>query len=260
MMAKPNVRVLAGAIALFLASGLTGILIGKLVWETGLTEPATGEELPESLSFRSWAEAKRALVEHAEADIKRISKYAREADVKSIPKYAERDPVVLGNCMAAMQEIRRFERNQKTRPLVIRGRIEEGKKETYLIFSAINSHRETNQIIILAKTDEGTIIKSVIQDSRSRKLPGLVSQRGVLVRFVPVSEIASSGVEEAPGEITVTTEFDLFAPVPLPEGLPLAVGIKDRNGQISSFARVTHATSGEPRHPVATGPRDPNVQ
>ncbi|MGB2820532.1 MAG: hypothetical protein WBF17_06090 [Phycisphaerae bacterium] len=233
IMTKASWRLVVGALVLCIASGFAGALIGRLA--CGTADPAWGakDELPDSLTFPSAAEAKQALVQDAYLDIDYIRKQATG------------NPAVAGNCMAAMQQVQWFDQGRKMPPLMVHGSLGGSKGERSLGFEGINSYRETDEVIVLAVTSEGTIIRVVTKFGFSTKDAGLNSNTALLVKFVPVSEIVSSGVKQASGEVLVQVDFDVFTSMPLPDGLPLAVGIRDRNGLMSNFVPVSRGPSAK---------------
>jgi len=244
-MATANWRLLAGALALSLASVFAGALIGRLLCGTPDAGRAREGELPDPLNFSSSSEAKQALVMDAESAMRHIRRIA--------PK----NPAVTGNCIAAMQQMRWFEEDRETYPLVVHARIQESGQEKVLVVCAINCHRETDQLIVVAVTGEGTTIRIVINFNFERKSSLLVFERVVVVRYGPVNEIVSSGLKEPSGEILVSYDYELNTVVLLPESLPLALAIRDRNGLISNFAPIIEKpfrksdARGEANAPVA---------
>jgi hypothetical protein len=203
------------------------MILGVSAALPGCAPDALDDDLPDRIDIADPEEKRRHLLDQAQEWMAEVS--------ETFPD----DPVVRANCSLASERAAADYANRKAHPLAMAAWLDvNGKRDSFEIH-ALNVRRETDQIVIAAKTADGRLLRIVDELGRRAKDYSLIAVRAVLVKRVPLAELVEKAEEGPSGELVLVTTHTSPATVLLvPDSVPLAAAVRDRGGALSNFVPV----------------------
>ena len=203
------------------------IVLGLSLALFGCAPDAGSDDLPDRIGIADPGEKRRHLLDQAQEWIAEVS--------KTFPD----DPVVLANCSLASERAAADYANREARPLTMAAWLDvNGKRDSFEIH-ALDVTRETDQIVIAARTPDGRLLRIVDELGRWAKDHSLIAVRAVLVRRVPLADLVDKAEEAPSGELVLVTRHTSPVTVLLvPDSVPLAAAVRNRGGALSNFVPV----------------------
>jgi len=161
---------------------------------------------------------------------------ARIADCRS---KNPRDSLCVANCLVASDLVESDYGKEDASPFVIAAYLlTRWNGRTAVVVYAVNCRRETDQVMLVCRTPEGSRLWVRMAIRRSTKDASLVSTLVWPAKMVEVAQLAKMGKSAGRGEVFVWAEMAPFTAQPTPNAPDLVVAIRDRNGMMSNFVPV----------------------
>ncbi len=221
---------LSRCVCLAAAAALGAAVAAPTVW--WLTHGSSGEpdeqnELPDSMEVDGPGELRRVLLDQANSSLRGYL-HAYGADL-----------LVYANCACALDRLERDLGNPRASPLMVCAviRMIDRDRKPFLV-KALNGRRETDEVVVLARTPDGRTIRIVRHFPLRQKESSAFLGKALYVEFAPVEELASLGEKSPNGEIVIATTHRFGRAIRLPQNAVLTVAVRDRSGVLSNFVPV----------------------
>lgn len=180
-------------------------------------------------------------------------------------KRTDPDNVLLGvNCELAKERAVQDCEQANASPLMLDAvLLPHGEREPILRFSALNTRRETDRLLLAGKTATGELLRVVYSLNGAWKEASLVTLRGVSVRKVSTEDIQRLGSVKR-SEVGIEVNIRIkpgTSEIPIPDITPIVAAVGDRNGYVSNFIKVRRQKAARypnqrPSPPSNAGPRN----
>lgn len=212
-----------------LCAAALGIVLLGLVLIPGRAPSgkAATDELPDAVTIKDPQRKRQALLDGAAAYLMDVR--------ESLPA----DPAARANCDVAWQMAAADYDAASSRPFAVAAWLHKGLRTAAgICVYALNTRRETSGVEVTCLTPEGKVLKIVRQWPITAKFPSLMDGFAMCVEFRPLEQIIAAAKPDDEGNLLFMVAPGPETAMVLPEGVPIAVAVRDRNGEVSNFVPV----------------------
>ncbi len=209
-----------------------GLIVIQMCVQAGKAAP---EELRDTITIKDPQRKKEALLNVVASYLVMV----REA----LPA----DPAAIANCEAAWRIAVDDYGAARSRPFAVAAWVQEAVRQTGIWVLALNMRRETSRVEVVCLTPQGKILRIVCQWPMTVKYPDLMEALAMPVEFLPLEQIIAEAAPDSEGSLLFVVAPGPKPKMTLPKGQPIAVAVRDRNGEVSNFVPVVDLRRPEPK-------------
>jgi hypothetical protein len=184
------------------------------------------EDLPDTITIKDPQQRKQALLNAVASYLAMVR--------ETLPA----DPAARANCEVAWQIAVAEYGAARSRPFAVAAWVHKTTTRTGIWVFALNMRRETSGVEVVCVTPLGKILRIVRQWPINVKSPDLVDALAMPVEFLPLEQIIAEAKPDNEGNLLFMVAPGAKPKITLPVGMPLAIAVRDRSGEVSNYVPV----------------------